>query len=884
MQHTSWYPWARFGLVSLFAMFAALPWVSRAAAQETGDIRELHWQRRYRIESQKVLNVTDLDTLSVKASMTVAVLSPCPLLTFGIDYSTIQSVRFDGREADHSLHGSLLSVTPSRPLKPGDRAVVEIDYLLEHSEEFKKSPCAVIDPFALPIDAVLDFPLEASYRVPPGYSVLTPGVLKKADYSDSGAMFTWEGRWRPRAFRSLLVPGKLHTRRIKEVDFFLAAAVEDPGKIDRLFDSISEVYFFMEDGYGARPAGRIAVAQSPAADEIDTRFNMGGVIGVQTSDFETPRDRWLLGCLAHEIAHEWWDGGLTVTSGDNHSVTEAMAEFSSIFFREKLFGHESAVQDVIVNTMAYLDGDRRAVSRTGDEIYSKAILIPRLLIHLIGEKNFFMAARELLEQSAGKPLSFRRLFELAEEAADQELMWILDWLYYSEMDLDLSLERVCFQEEQGTYRTTMILVDRVGRFDYPLDVPVEVTTRDGKVHGTSCRMDRQGSEITIETGSPVLSVALDPGWAIWDIDRSNNFHGSHVFASRTQPRGKGMTAHLVGGFKSRYDDDIWVSLWLHHEDGASLVPLPGPVVQHLPSLHWDPAGEELLILTGADPLRGWVVSFHDEDPDVVPLDPGSHRFGFLAKRLKDEIDQAMQNDFEEITGLLEKEDETLVQRALDRLDAYEVAQFRNPIVFNYVQPLFDVVKRNPSLEIRETAFSLLDLIISFHEEEAEPPLRRNIDLVLQTLESESGSLRSNAASVLYYAPDARAVEPLCRLLVEDPERVNFDALCALNAIGDRRAVPSLITLLGYPDLWDRVNAADALGRLNDRRAVEPLIRALEKEDPTTYTDMEKDGMTEDRDPARSAIVRALQGITGLKRLQKTEEWLDWWQEHGNKDE
>ena len=106
----------------------------------------------------------------------------------------------------------------------------------------------------------------------------------------------------------------------------------------------------------------------------------------------------------------------------------------------------------------------------------------------------------------------------------------------------------------------------------------------------------------------------------------------------------------------------------------------------------------------------------------------------------------------------------------------------------------------------------------------------------------------------------------------------------LRTIGDPRAVPYLIKVLRYPGLWDRYNAADALGRLKDRRALGPLIHALEREDPTSYTAGEKKGMMEDKDPARSQYIRALQEITGLDHLKETAAWLAWWKEDGEKDQ
>lgn len=115
--------------------------------------------------------------------------------------------------------------------------------------------------------------------------------------------------------------------------------------------------------------------------------------------------------------------------------------------------------------------------------------------------------------------------------------------------------------------------------------------------------------------------------------------------------------------------------------------------------------------------------------------------------------------------------------------------------------------------------------------------RRAVDVLIELLGHEDGTVRELAAESLAEAPDPRAFEPLMAVIT-DPHESPFvakEACAALGEIGDRRAVEPLLAVIethlsGDGDYTGIVAyAAGALGELRDERAVATLTGLLSHE-------------------------------------------------------
>ncbi|MBI5723487.1 MAG: HEAT repeat domain-containing protein [Planctomycetes bacterium] len=96
--------------------------------------------------------------------------------------------------------------------------------------------------------------------------------------------------------------------------------------------------------------------------------------------------------------------------------------------------------------------------------------------------------------------------------------------------------------------------------------------------------------------------------------------------------------------------------------------------------------------------------------------------------------------------------------------------------------------------------------------------------LISLLNDENDIVRLYAVEFLGCVGDARAVEPLMKVLEKDKDdQVRFASAYSLGDLGDKRAVDLLIQILEKDKVcYAREGAVHALGKLGDTKAVEPL--------------------------------------------------------------
>lgn len=100
-----------------------------------------------------------------------------------------------------------------------------------------------------------------------------------------------------------------------------------------------------------------------------------------------------------------------------------------------------------------------------------------------------------------------------------------------------------------------------------------------------------------------------------------------------------------------------------------------------------------------------------------------------------------------------------------------------------------------------------------------------VPLLVEALKHDQWLVRLHAVEALGRIRSSGAVEPLLRVLFNDPDAaVREDAARSLGEIGDPRAVEFLLTAMREPGL--RTRAIEALGKIGDRRAVSALIAVV----------------------------------------------------------
>ncbi len=130
-------------------------------------------------------------------------------------------------------------------------------------------------------------------------------------------------------------------------------------------------------------------------------------------------------------------------------------------------------------------------------------------------------------------------------------------------------------------------------------------------------------------------------------------------------------------------------------------------------------------------------------------------------------------------------------------------------------PALTVALEDPNANVQEAAISILK---DFAQASTVEPM-------IKCLTSANWVLRMHAAKALGRIADERAVRPLIPLLMDPVKAVRVDTTDALAQLG-RAALDCLLAALDHDQWMLRLHACEALGKMGGEEAIEPLCRLM----------------------------------------------------------
>ncbi|HEY6867045.1 MAG TPA: M1 family aminopeptidase [Candidatus Eisenbacteria bacterium] len=242
----------------------------------------------------------------------------------------------------------------------------------------------------------------------------------------------------------------MSSRGHREMADSLAAEGEAPGSAmeKQVAASVANSLLFLQNRLGASPARRFF-----ASEVAGEGGAFAGLIHLPSSTFQTPRpgsaDRL---ARAREVARQWWGVGVAPATYHDRWLTEALAEFSSMWdaqaaardnrpYFDRL---EEMRKDVVGGARVALDagagsnwlaGQNRNVAAAGDidpVFAEKGAWVLHMLRNLMldldtmSEQRFTGLLRELYQAHQGGTVTTGEFRALAEQHAGQDLGWFFD--------------------------------------------------------------------------------------------------------------------------------------------------------------------------------------------------------------------------------------------------------------------------------------------------------------------------------------------------------------------------------------------------------------------------------------------------------------------------
>ena len=376
---------------------------------------------------------------------------------------TIASVSVDGRAANFSYDGTVLSVDLPSPRARGDEFAIAIAYsatpriglyFIAPDEAYPEKPAQVWSQcqdedtrYWIPC---IDFlgqkqSFELIATVPGTWHVLSNGVLKAERANPDGTKtFHWRQEKPLPTYLFTLAAGEFTridaSRPGLTIDYFVEEADREDG--ERTFKNTPAMIAFFE---------RITGVDFPwdKYSQIVVRdFVFGGMENTSATtmtrnilvDRKASVDFTSDELVSHELAHMWWGDLLTCRDWSHGWLNEGFATYMELLWDEEHRNVDEYRQAVVVNTDFYVGESYRRpiVSKVFHQpidifdrhLYEKGSLVLHTLRGVLGDDAFFRSLKRYCRAHQHQSVTTPNLIDAILAETGRNLEWFFDqWVY-----------------------------------------------------------------------------------------------------------------------------------------------------------------------------------------------------------------------------------------------------------------------------------------------------------------------------------------------------------------------------------------------------------------------------------------------------------------------
>lgn len=443
-----------------------------------------------------------------------------------IGYLRPNSLTQDGKEVEFEIRETILKVKLAKPLKPGKKTKLVMDFKGQVPEQIRRSGRNSREGIALSMSqwypklCAYDedgwhpnpyvgrefYPVwgdfDVKITIDKNYTIGGTGYLQDKNkighgYQDEGVTVDHSGveklTWHFKApnvhdFMWGADPDYTHTQaQVPDgptLHFFYKG--EDSTMVSnwtRLAEYTVKTFEFASEHYGKYPYKQYSVVQGgdggmeyPMATLITGRRKIGSLVGV----------------MVHEVMHSWYQGVLASNELRHAWFDEGFTTYASTIIMDHLFPSDGEPRDVHQRSYAnYLSiagttdedpltthGDHYQSNRAyGIASYSKGQVYLHQLGYIIGYDVLDQVLLRYFDKWKFKhptPADFLRV-------AERESGMVLDWYHEYFLNTTSTIDYGIGQLEQANGQTTLTLA-RIGRMPMPVEVSVRLRSGEEELH------------------------------------------------------------------------------------------------------------------------------------------------------------------------------------------------------------------------------------------------------------------------------------------------------------------------------------------------------------------------------------------------------------------
>ncbi|MBL7844592.1 MAG: M1 family metallopeptidase [Cyclobacteriaceae bacterium] len=500
-----------------------------------------------------------------------------------IGYQRIQSLKQDGKDINFHVEGTILEVTLAKSILPKGKATFDMKFESQVPIQIRRSGRNSREGIAYsmtqwyPKMAEYDFQGWHAYQyvarefhgvwgdfdvkitLDPSFIIGGTGKLQNADkvgygYEKSGVKVTrpaGELTWHFLAknvidFAWTADPDYVHEIAQvpdgPEVHFFYQPGEKTTENWKKLKDYTVKHFEFMNKTFGKYPYEVYSVLQGgdggmeyPMCTLITGERSLNSLVGV----------------MAHEVAHSWYQAVLASNESLYAWFDEGFADFATnesmaLLFDEKnphggsYNGYFSLVRSGLQEPMNQ-QADHFTTNRAyGISAYNMGTVFLHQLKYIIGDANFYKGMRRYYNTWKFKHPEPNDFIRIMEKTSGLQLKWYMSYWVNTTKRIDYGIKNVVADNE-----TTFVTLERIGEFPMPVDLMITYTDGSKELFyiplnetlGNKPAEDTSLSRVELETwpwvnptytlkiNKPAKSIAkleIDPSLRLADIDRKNN--------------------------------------------------------------------------------------------------------------------------------------------------------------------------------------------------------------------------------------------------------------------------------------------------------------------------------------------------------------------------
>jgi hypothetical protein len=501
-----------------------------------------------------------------------------------IGYQHIRTLKQDGKDVGVKVNGTILEVTLNKPILPGGKTVFDMQFEAQVPAQVRRSGRNSKEGIAYsmtqwyPKMAEYDFQGWHAYQyvarefhgvwgdfdvritIDPTYVVAATGKLQNPDkighgYEKPGATvnrpqgdITWQFIAKNVHDFAWAADPEYKHERVQvtggpEIHLFYQPGDKTTENWTKLKDFSVKHFEFMNKTFGKYPYDTYSIIHGgdggmeyPMATLITGERSLGSLVGV----------------MAHEVAHSWYQGVLATNESLYPWIDEGFTDFASnesmaYMFNDNTSLHQASYGGYFALAKSGLQeplsqhGDHYNTNRAyGTASYNMGTVFLHQLKYVIGEENFYRGMRRYYNTWKFKHPEPNDFIRVMEKVSGMQLKWYLSYWMNTTKRIDYGIRNVL---ENGT--ETYVTLERVG--DMPMPIDLMVTYKDGtqelfyiplnETLGNKPVENKNVQRADLEAwpwvnpsynvkvnrrASEIASIEIDPTLRMADIEKKNN--------------------------------------------------------------------------------------------------------------------------------------------------------------------------------------------------------------------------------------------------------------------------------------------------------------------------------------------------------------------------